>query len=299
MSKQEKKAKSFSKLSNEEKLDRLYSLLCSESAVAKSRHDENTKSFEEVKENIKCLEKRVDRMEKYSDTVNEEIHRLKLTVNNLQQSAYCNELIIHGVPETEKNDDDLLTTVQLILQQVQCLPAPVIRAVKRFGKENQADKRNRPILLQLNHYSEKEALLAKKKGVKVTCDKIIVNGKALGTSNESIFFDERLTQHTADLFRNARTLRKQQKLKFVWIRNGKLYIRKKDGDKANCINCQEQLDKIARLNKRKYNSTPIDIDDRSEMSDTDDDSEDELSEERISPERKKTRNGKEYDRNKK
>lgn len=269
---------SFSELNIEGKLDRLFSKfndfnnkLSAESVNAKKRHDELTSEIKKINRKVTELDKRVEHMEAGNEVMNEEVIDLRRTVNSLQQAAYKDELIIRGVPEKEKSEEELFTIVQLIVRAVNCVPEPTICMVKRIGKKIDINKNNRPILIQVSHFSEKEKLLAAKKKINVSCAQIkFDDDTTLGAENQVIYFEERLTKRTSDLYRNARILRKQQKLKFVWIRNGQLYVRKRDNDVAICVDSEEQLIQLTR--KRKLNSTPkeADIVEKMELDDSED-----------------------------
>lgn len=294
---------SFSELDLSNKMDKLLSKfntfdtkLNTESASAKKRHEQLNSELKKLSRKITEVEKRVEHVESSNDFMNEEVKELRNTVNSLQQAAYRDELIIRGVPDKESSEEELLTVVQLIVRAVNCVPEPTICVVKRLGKKTNDDRNNRPILLQLSHATEKEKLLTMKKKMKnLTCAQITLDGSTtLGSENQVIYFDERLTKTTSDLYRNARILRKQQKLKYVWIRNGQLYVRKRDNDPTIRVDSQEQLDKWTR--KRKHNSTPkkAKLDEEMELDDEDD--EDSSSAESVvSQVSKRTRHGKKND----
>lgn len=240
------------------KLDKLLNKMDAESKKADDRHADLSSDIRKVHEKVIKIEKRVSHVEFNNKIMNEELHRLKITVNSLQQSMYKEELVIRGVPEVETNDDELFYVVQQIVKSVKCVPEPTICKVHRFGKKiNNVNNSHRTILVQFGHLTESYNLLAKKKQIKLTCDQIKrEDDTPVGPATQLIYFDERLTKATNDLFRTARIMRKQMKLKAAWIKKGKLFVRKQDGDNAVRILTQEQLEQLDR--KRKLNSTPVD-----------------------------------------
>lgn len=129
------------------KLDMLLSKIGVESEKSEKRHKDLSSEIKQMNSRIKNVEKRVDNVVSYTDFMNEEMKRLSITVNNLTQAQYKDELLIRGVPEGQKNDDELLSIVQMIIGAVNCVPVPTICVVRRLGKIKQNATQSRPILL--------------------------------------------------------------------------------------------------------------------------------------------------------
>lgn len=248
-------SKSFKSLNSDEKLELLYTTLCSESASARKRHQEVTEGFKGLTSRVEKVETHVVEVNKKYDEVHHEVQSLKTTINGLQQATYSCDIIIRGVPEVEKDNDDLLSIVQLLLQKIECAVPRTVIEVRRIGKANQVGdgQKYRPILIQLNSKQEKTTILAAKKKIQISCDKLNFKGEPLGNERQKIYFDEHLTKFTSDLFYNARLLRKRQVIKYAWIRSGNLFVKKSEGSSAVLVVDQQQLDRLA--GKRRRSST--------------------------------------------
>lgn len=251
------KNKSFSDLSMDDKFNQLWSKSCSESATAKQRHEEVTCRLKTLSLRVDKIESCTVKLEQKHQMVCSEVVKLKSKVNELEQSTLNCDLIIRGVPEVEQSADDLYTIVQLILQKLNIPPTFNISTVQRLGKPREQNRSagSRYILLQLSQKNEKDNILAAKKKIKITCDQLILdNDRPVGSGKQIIYFDERLTKTTSELFYAARLLRKDRIIKHAWVRNGIVHIRKEDKSVAVRITEQSQLRELER--KRRCSSTP-------------------------------------------
>lgn len=239
----------FSALTGEQKLGKLWEKLCHVD------HQTNivNNSLDDLKGEIKKIDTRVEKCEGRYTELLEQINTMKITVNDLQQSALDCDVIVRNVREIEGNEDELLTIAQLILQKINVSVLPHIAAIKRLGRKIDGNNKSRPILLTFNSIDEKNSVMAAKRKMAIKCSDVQLENVAVGSGNEFIYFDEHLTKHTADLYYAARQLRKRQLIKYVWIRRGKLYAKRRDGDQPTRIT---DMLKINELAKRKFNSTP-------------------------------------------
>lgn len=272
------KEKSFSKCDSDEKLDRLYNMLCNVQSVVKQSNDDIKKLGKRVQAvdlRVDRIEQKVKSVEKKTDNTDGEIKQLKSTINELQQAKLECDMIIHGVPEIESDEQSLLTVVEIIIGQLNCDKPYNILSIYRLGKANDTSKKSkpRPINVQFEHKNQKATVLKAKKKVEISCDKIKLEDKSIGKSNQLIYFDERLTKETSFLYYNARQLRKQQLLKQAFILNGNLFVRETEDSEAIRIRNREQLFLYKKDNKS--NSTKndeFDIENGGTLSDSADES---------------------------
>lgn len=88
--------------------------------------------------------------------------------------------------------------------------------------------------------------------------------KRLGTNmfgyngdNKPIYIDEQLTKQTHYLLMRAKKL-KALGIKYVWVSNGDILVRQKDGEKVSKITSEQQIDSIEKglVLKKKNNRGP-------------------------------------------
>lgn len=179
-------------------------------------------------------------------------------------------MIIRNIPEDKKYEDKLLEIVQLLIQKIQYTKPVNICSVQRIGTvvDGEAKQQNRPVVVKFASKSEMIDVLSVKKKVTINCSQILYGNEPIGTADQVIFFDERLTKLNSDLYYHARLLRKNGHVKYAWMRNGIVYVRKSENSSAVRIVEIQQCKSLEK--KRKLNST------RNDNSDGPSDYEDEL-----------------------
>lgn len=145
--------------------------------------------------------------------------------------------------------------VHLLVQRLKLDFEPNIYCIRRIGKKSHSSTVHRPILLQVADKVDKTKLLIAKKKTKVTCDQLAYEDKNVGTFDNVVYFDEHLTKELSQLYFLARNLRKRQLVKYVFIRNGALLIKRSDNSPVVKIVDPEEL---KSFEKRKLNSTELD-----------------------------------------
>lgn len=248
----------FSKLTGDEKLGKLWEKLCHVDSQSNVMND----YLKDLKFEMQTMDSRIKKCEDIYCNLIDEVNSLRTTVNDLQQAALNCNLIIRNVGEIEKNEIDLLTVTQLIIGKMNISVPVNITAVKRLGRKVDGQNKSRQILVSLHTPEEKDRLMVAKKRTAIKASDVKFESVSVGKYNEIIYFDEQLTKQTADLYYATRQLRKRQVIKHTWVRQGKVYVRKRDGDQP--IRITDML-KLTELTKRRFNSTPNESDEMEEM----------------------------------
>ena len=101
------------------------------------------------------------------------------------------------------------------------VPVDKVKAY-RLGKGGQHPA---PIKLCFDNEKNKNELLQAKKKKKITT-------KDLGYSVENfIYVDHDLTKKNQELYKQARLFKRDKQFKFIWIKNGKIYLREDEKSK--------------------------------------------------------------------
>ena len=231
--KNNKKSASFSSLTTDDKLERLYNTLCTESGNTKKRFEGLNLTLNAVAARVKETNSEVIELNGKLKDVNEEMSKLKVTVAELQQATYRNDVVIRGVPEVEGSASDLLSIVQLILEKINT--TAIIQLVKRIGPKNETNRLPRTILLQVHNSDERKSIMNNKRKTKVTCDQLVFKNQQFGTGKDTIYMDERLAKSMADLCYSTRMLRKTKRIFSTWIRNRYMQSRKTHFSVIFCV----------------------------------------------------------------
>ncbi|XP_065221127.1 uncharacterized protein LOC135846068 [Planococcus citri] len=206
--------------------------------------EEITKNVASIKKSIEKLEEQVSNLSKNQDMANLKIENLKKSnkglrrsVNQLEQHACKNNVIIFGVPETKgENIRKIIFNIAEKLD-IQLHDYDIIAANRLL-----TNSRGTPaILVQLNDRDKRSQFIKQSKARKL-------NAKNLGfNSNENIYVNEHLTKHTMSLFKKAKALCDEGKILSTWSFEGNIYIRKSEGSESTKIYDADQLDNFIRI----------------------------------------------------
>lgn len=194
---------------------------------------------------VQCskLEKKSVRQERNQAKVNQELHKLQISVAVLEQEKVVNNVIIKGVPEVANEDDDSTgDLVDSIFNHLNAeFESKYLVRVRRIGKKNDGNK-SRLIVAELVDSAQKLAIMKNLAGKDINCSLFKqVNGTEWGPSTDKIFLTDHLTPTMANIFYHARQLRKQKKIKYAWTKLGHIYVKKDDVSLAYNIKSMEQL----------------------------------------------------------
>lgn len=176
-----------------------------------------TDSVEILQDENKMLKGRCERLAADMEELRAEFRE---EVDEINQYSRRNNLLISGVPESpQENLDQLFTKLAGRLDS--SFDPRDIDVIHRLP-QSMASNKPSPIVVRLARRSKKNFLLtvAKKKNN-------WFNSSHLGLPGQSpIFVNEHLTPKRAALLRKARQVKIKLKFKFLWTREGKIFLRK-------------------------------------------------------------------------
>ena len=262
-----KGSKSFNKLSDADKLTRLFDTMGSLSTNIDKQFNDLKSDFRGVSARIDKIDKKVSCVDAKYHKLQDEIKNLKKNVNDLQQAKFGDELVIRGLAEAENDENSLVSVVEQVIQRINCShPHQIIKAERiGRGKEGTLNRPPRYVVVKFGNNLQKNAIMQAKKKIKnLNCNQILVGDRPIGTDSQIIYFDERVTKETSDLYYSARQLKRRSLIKFAWIKNGSLYIRKSENSDAIRVT---EMQQIRAFEKRQLSST---LNDNSSSDDSDD-----------------------------
>lgn len=151
------------------------------------------------------------------------------------ESNFSKMLEIKGIPETPKEDLQLLIQKLAICLTVEC---PAIDKIFRVGKKDGYKTGHRPILLKFVSTIERDNFLAKKK--RLSSDDL---GFKLTLASQ-VYINEHLPSSVRKLLGMTAVKRKEQDYKYLWTRNGRIFVRKSQNSDKIEILSQEDLLKL-------------------------------------------------------
>lgn len=189
------------------------------------RFDELEKDKAEANKSLKALE---GENLKLKTTVND----LSMRLNYIEQQSRANNLELQCVPENK--NENLYKIVHKLGEVVDCkLSENDIAHCTRTAKIRTDNKRPRSIVVQLASPKIRDQLLASVITYNKAHPEEKLNSKNLGFPGESspVYVTEHLAPSNKALHAAARIKCKEMDYEFVWIKNGRIFVRKnKDAD---------------------------------------------------------------------
>ncbi|CAG9112111.1 unnamed protein product [Plutella xylostella] len=201
-----------------EKYDIMYEELTSLRSLSSSLQAENSRILNDVKE----LKLKVQQMEQYSRDCNIEIQCLP-----------------------EHKQENLVNTVQQLAKIVSCpLEEKDIQQCTRVAKKDNQSSRPRATILKLSTPRLRDCLLAavltfnKNKPKE---EKLNTAHLGIGGDKSPVYVSEHLSPYNRSLHAEARKIKRDKGYKYLWIRNGRVLIRKDDSSPSTWIKDSDTL----------------------------------------------------------
>lgn len=225
-----------------------------------------TEEIERIKKELSCFEESIMYMNAQFDilqnTVFEcknETKKIKIENENLQatvkdleskvllleQESYQSNIEIQCLPEYKQ--ENLASTIQQIGKVISFpITEKDIQSCFRVRKQDQKSKKPKAVICKLSNRLQRDNFLAAVLRYNKSHSNEKLNTKLLGfgDSGSPIYISEHLTKTNRDLHAATRIKAKEKQYKYVWIRSGKIFIRKDDNSPARLITHKECLNSI-------------------------------------------------------
>jgi hypothetical protein len=116
----------------------------------------------------------------------------------------------------------------------------------RVAKMNSDSNRPRSVVVKLRSARCRDSLIAAVQTYNRKNSNERLNTEVVGIGGEKklIFVSEHLSPDKKSLHAATRLKAKELSYKFVWVRNGKIFVRKSENAQARLINSRHYLDKL-------------------------------------------------------
>lgn len=168
-----------------------------------------------------------------------EVELLRRSQEQQAQHFRANDIIISGIPDPKK--EDLLWYFADVTQALE-LEIPDVAVDSIF-----LTKSREQIIVKLLRSIDKQIILKRAKQYRL-------KGKDIGLDNHpniNIYINESLPPTTAKIFSEARKLRKDFGIKFVWHKDGKIFLKRTEEDDALCLGSLEEIKEL-RVHLEKH-----------------------------------------------
>lgn len=189
--------------------------------------------------------KRISKMETEKTALESQINKLNSRISILEKvSRGCN-FEIQCVPE--KKNENLLSIARTLLTKIKVSIGEVnIKAVKRIAKIDRNSERPRGILVTLPSERDRDNVISAYKRYNKDNKANQLNSTHLGVHGEErlIYVSEHLSPETKQLHAAARLAGKDLSYKYIWVKYGRIYMRKDDNSNAIHVKNANTLDTL-------------------------------------------------------
>lgn len=199
-----------------------------------SKIDDIMKLFQAQRVDIDCCLDNISTLRSENISLKKEIHEVHTELSNLQQYTRNNSVDIQGVPELR--GENIVDVVHRVSRAVRFdLKEDMIDVVHRLAG-GKGDSRPRGIILKFVRRTDRDELL------RLAKVKRGFSASELGTTSDNkVFINPSLSKNNRQLLFLARTSVREGAVKYAWFNNGKVWIRKSDGQPAIAITSRDQL----------------------------------------------------------
>ncbi|XP_046393647.1 uncharacterized protein LOC124161377 [Ischnura elegans] len=207
---------------------------------------ENSELLTGLSSKFVLIEEELSKVKGAVNVLQEKANDLDLKLNKAEQSTLKNSVEIRGVPLFQ--DDDIQSVVIKICSFLGVhVSAEDIDGVFRPRPRHNSDSGTHapPIIVRFVRQSKKNEVIVKRRAKKNFSSKdagCFSDSTSLSQINQTIYIDEALTKYNRKIFALARGLKKEGKLKFVWVKNGKILVRQSETGPVVVIESQRDLD---------------------------------------------------------
>lgn len=160
-----------------------------------------------------------------------QLERCEIDIDRQKQEKLMKTIEIANVPITE--GEDLLGIAANICQVIGVtLESSDVKEICRMPNNYSSKSQCPPLIcVKLCNKQKRNEIMANKKGKKeLTTARLNMATDNVRSSN--IYIKELLTKRNRHLFKQARDLKRDGKLKFAWFRDGRLLVRKTEKSKV-------------------------------------------------------------------
>lgn len=186
-------------------------------------------------------------LQKENDDLRTTTYDLSNRLRQQEQLSRANNIEIQCVPE--HSSENLYTTVQQLGSAIKCpLTDTDLQYCSRIAKLNSASSRPRSILVKFSSRRLRDTFLAGviKHNKNNPGDKLNTSHLGYGGNKRTaVFVSEHLTLEAKALHAAARQKARQLNFRFVWVRDGKVFLRKTDTSTFILVKDQSVLDNLA------------------------------------------------------
>lgn len=198
--------------------------------------DDMIQSMSMFQSTLNKMAEKQEILEKENKDLKIRVEELEISMDDLQQYTRNKNIQIDGIIKVK--DENLKDIVIAIGEKVNLtIQNNDIDAIHRVPTRSKINPE--PIIVQFLSRQMKESIVQKVKSTTITTKDLNING-----IEKQIYVNDHLTTKKKELMYEARQLKKAKNYKFLWSKNGKIFIRKNETSTVISLNNLDDLKKI-------------------------------------------------------
>ncbi|CAG4943218.1 unnamed protein product [Parnassius apollo] len=203
----------------------------------------------DVKAELKTLSDKVRKLEDENVLLQSELSQMNETLQVLDKSSRNCNIEIQSVPE--KRSENLLYVLMKLCEVINCPFAESdIKSIRRVAKMKPSSDRPRNIIATLHSEHHRDTIISAVRRFNKANKLCPLNSSHMGLAGEkyNIYISEHLSAECKAVHAAARQWTKINHYKFVWIKYGRVYVRKNEESLAILIRDTSYLSKLSSNN---------------------------------------------------
>lgn len=204
-----------------------------------------SKEYEDLKKEHETNITRMKSLEDENGEMKSTISSLQSRLTQLEQRARLNNVEVQCIPENKH--ENLPNIVLQISKLIGCeFMNENISQVSRIAKVDRTNNRPRSVVVQFDNARNRDTFLASsiKFNKRNPADKLNTAHIGITGDKRPIFIVEHLSPTNKALHAAARIKAREMKYDFVWVRNGRIFVRKNEGADPIYIKDMDCLSKM-------------------------------------------------------
>lgn len=189
------------------------------------KYDSVLEKLTENERDVADVKRRVERIQ--AEQGGEAISDVKKDINELEWHNRKLNLEFHGIPKTEK--EDVLSKVNEIAATLQ-LPQLEINDVTAAHRLPSKPDKTPGVIVRFTRQAVRDDWFEARKKLKA--------------ADSAVYIQENLTKQTRKLLWETKQWARENNFRFVWHSNGRVLVRRREGDKTIVIKSQRSLEAI-------------------------------------------------------
>uniref|UniRef100_A0A8D8Y1M0 FP protein C-terminal domain-containing protein n=1 Tax=Cacopsylla melanoneura TaxID=428564 RepID=A0A8D8Y1M0_9HEMI len=195
----------------------------------------NSGKIDEFLVEMKELREKQAALEKENYELRRQVKSMAIIIEDLDQYSRNRNIQIDNVPEEQ--DEDLKEMVINVGKKLDVeIETKEIDAIHRLPTTRKESIK--PIVVQFTTRQVRENIMSKRK------TKITTRDLKMAGEEKIVYINEHLTRNKKSIMFEARKLKNEKGYKFLWTRNGKIFIRKEERSHVIELRCIDDLEKI-------------------------------------------------------